>query len=117
MATTTPKAAPKTASKRSDSTTMNDTTVKDAVGEASDGIQRLIGDVEHGEKSVLEAVRRFVDTVNDAFPDVTEDGPRRQIIDAAFQMTERVVEASNKMAITLVDATEGAIGNLTRSAN
>ena len=61
------------------------------------------------EQSALEAVRRFVDTVDGAFPDVGEDGPRRKIIDSAFKMTEQLVGASNQFARNIVKVTGEAM--------
>lgn len=68
---------------------------------------RLIDTIESAEQSTVEAVRRFVDTVDDAVPDVgdEETGPRRQIIDAAFSMVESLVGASNDLARNVVDVT------------
>ena len=62
----------------------------------------------HAEESVLEAARRFVDTVNDIFPDIGDDAPRRKIIDSAFRMTEQLVGTSNEFARKLVKATSDA---------
>jgi len=68
------------------------------------GTTRLIETVERAENVSLEAVRKFIDTVNGAFPD-GEDGPRRRIIDSAFEMTEKLVNnwtgvAKNILAVT-----------------
>ena len=52
--------------------------------------------IEHAEQSSLEAVRKFLDTVDSVFPDLSEDGPRRKIIDSAFKMTEQLVGSSNR---------------------
>ena len=76
----------------------------------SDGATRIIDSVEDLEQSSLEAVRKFVDTVNDAFPDVVEDGQRRKIIDSAFKMTEQLVGASNDLARRMVQMTADALG-------
>lgn len=70
------------------------------------GTGRLIDTIENAEKTSLEAVRKFVDTVTDAFPDLGEDGPRRKIIDSAFKMTEQLVGASNRLAQNILDVTE-----------
>lgn len=78
-------------------------------GEVTEGVHQFIEKLQGTEKAALGAVKRFVDTVNDAFPDISEDGPRRQIIEAAFGMTEKIVEASNKLAVSLVDLTGSAI--------
>lgn len=71
----------------------------------------LIDAIENVEKSSLEAVRKFLDTVNDSFPDLGEgdDGPRRRIIDAAFTMTENLIGASNRAAQSIVGIAEKAL--------
>lgn len=73
------------------------------------GPARLIDTVEQVEHSSLESVRKFVDTVNDAFPELGDDAPRRKIIDSAFKMTEKLVGASNTFARNILDVTEKAL--------
>jgi hypothetical protein len=75
-----------------------------------DGARRLIDSVEDAEQSALEAVRKFLDTVDGAFPGASDDGPRRRIIDSAFKMTEQLVGASNQLARRVVKITEDALG-------
>ena len=71
-------------------------------------IDRMMGSVRDAEESGLEAVRKFVDTVNGIFPDLSEDGPRRKIIDSAFKMTEDLVGASTNLAEKIMKTlTEG----------
>jgi len=68
-----------------------------------DGADRIIDSVAEAERSALDAVRRFLDTVNNAFPDVGPDGGARQrIIDSAFRMTDELVGTSNQFAHRLV---------------
>jgi len=92
-------------------------TLEGTARDSGPSIQRLIDGLQKNEQSALDAMKRFVDAVNDAFPDIGEDGPRHQIIEAAFAMTEQVVEASNRLATSLVDAVEGTVQNVTRSAS
>ncbi len=77
-----------------------------------EGASRVIDSVRDAEQAALESVRTFVETVNGVFPDLSEDGPRRKIIDAAFRMTERLVGASAELARKIVteanDARAGA---------
>lgn len=76
-----------------------------------DGAIQLIDSVEDAEHSALEAViQKFLDTVDGVFPQVSEDGPRRKIIDSAFKMTEQLVGASNQLARRVVKVTEDALG-------
>ncbi len=67
---------------------------------------RIIEGIEDVEQSSLDAVRRFVDAVDKALPELVEDKPRRQIIDAAFDMAQNLVGASNRLARNVLDATE-----------
>ncbi|MEI2696826.1 MAG: hypothetical protein V9E94_00290 [Microthrixaceae bacterium] len=74
------------------------TTTKSASSNGSgesptEGIQKLIEGAGESEKSALEAVQRFVQSVNDAVPDIGDEGPRHQIIDAAFRMTQQIFDA------------------------
>ena len=64
----------------------------------TEGIQKLIEGAAESEKSALEAVQRFVQSVNDAIPDIGDEGPRHQIIDA-----------SNSLAVNLVGVTGNAL--------
>ncbi len=74
-----------------------------------DGAIRPIESVDDAEHSALEAVRKFLDTVDGVFPTVSEDGPRRKIIDSAFKMTEQLVGASNQLARRVVTVTENEL--------
>lgn len=81
-----------------------------ATAQKSDGASRLIDTIDETEKKSLEAVRKFVDVVNDAFPDLSnDDGPRRKIIDSAFRMTEQLVNATNQLAQDVVQVTQKAL--------
>jgi hypothetical protein len=81
-----------------------------------EGAARLIDTIEDAEHVSLEAVRRFIDTVDSAFPDLGEDGPRRKIIDSAFKMTEQLVGASNRLAQNILDVTERELSEPDRKA-
>jgi tetrahydromethanopterin S-methyltransferase subunit H len=73
------------------------------------GASHLIDAIEETERSTLESVRKFVDEVNGAFPDISDDSPRQKIIDSAFKMVEQLVGASNKLAQNIVDVTGDAL--------
>jgi hypothetical protein len=85
---------------------------------ATEESPRLIDAIENAETTSLEAVRKFLDTVNDSFPDLGEgeDGPRRKIIDAAFKMTENLVGASNRVAQNILDITEKTLDQADKDA-
>ena len=80
------------------------------------GTARLIDTIEDAEQASLGAVRKFLDTVNGAFPDLSEDGPRRKIIDSAFKMTEELISASTRLAQNVLDVTEKALSESERDS-
>jgi len=72
---------------------------------------RIIESFHDASESALESVRKFLDTVNGVFPDVSADsGPRQKIIDSAFKMTEQLVGTSTQLAEKLVKASQDAEG-------
>ena len=83
---------------------------------SEDGAVHVIESIQDAEQSALEAVRRFLDTVDGVFPEVNEDGPRRKIIDSAFKMTEQLVGASNQLAQRVVTATGKALDEFQKRA-
>ncbi|MGA2305038.1 MAG: hypothetical protein ABSH29_12665 [Acidimicrobiales bacterium] len=65
----------------------------------SGSADRIIESFRDAGNTALESMRKFLDTVNAAFPDVGADhGPRQRIIDSAFKMTEQLVGASTQLA-------------------
>jgi hypothetical protein len=77
----------------------------------SGSADRIIESLHDAGNSALESVRRFLDIVNGVFPDVRADnGPRQQIIDSAFKMTEELVGASTQLAERVVKASQDALG-------
>jgi len=83
----------------------------------SDGADRIIESLQAAEDSALEAVRKFLDTVNGVFPDVGAEGaPRKKIIDSAFKMTEQLVGASNQLAQRIVKVSQNALGGSEKDA-
>jgi hypothetical protein len=78
----------------------------------SGSVDRMIESFRDTGNNALESVRKFLDTVNGAFPDVGADnGPRQRIIDSAFKMTEQLVGASTQLAEKIVEASQGALGS------
>ena len=77
----------------------------------SDSADRIIESFHDAGNTALESVRKFLDIVNGVFPDVRADnGPRQQIIDSAFKMTEELVGASTQLAEKIVKASQDALG-------
>ena len=76
----------------------------------SSSADRLIESFHDAGNSALESVRKFLDTVNGAIPDVGADnGPRQRVIDAAFKMTEQIVGSSTQLAEKIVKVTQDVV--------
>ena len=76
----------------------------------SSSADRLIESFHDAGDTALESVRKFLDTVNGVFPDVSaQDGPRQKIIDAAFKMTEQLVGNSTQLAEKIVKVTQDVV--------
>lgn len=77
-------------------------------GGAMGGVSQIIESAREAEQVALDAVKRFLDTVDSVFPDVSQDGPRRKIIDSAFKLTEQLVNtwagAAEKITKVVGDA-------------
>lgn len=73
----------------------------------------VLKSVESGQRAAIEAVRKFVDTVDQALPGAGEAPSRRQeIVDAAMEMSERLVHTQYEFLRNVV---RGAGHSLTRS--
>ena len=78
---------------------------------ASSGGQRLMDSIEDVEQSSLAAVRKFIASVDDALPALSDDNPRTKIIDSAFEMVEKLVSTSNQFTRKVFEATEEQLGS------
>jgi len=67
-------------------------TLKSAVDRTAELSQEVLKSVEAGQRAALAAVRRFVDTVDEALPAIGDRPSRREtVIDAALDMADKLV--------------------------
>jgi hypothetical protein len=67
---------------------------------------------EDGQKTALEAVRRFADTVEEAIPNRAGAPPRGQeVIDSALEMAERLVQAQYDLVRKVAQSAGRALGD------
>jgi hypothetical protein len=78
-------------------------------GGITEGTSKIIESAREAEESALEAVRKFLDTVDSVFPDVGWDRPRRKVIDSAFEMTEQLVGSWNQVTEKVLKAISDAL--------
>jgi hypothetical protein len=88
--TTTAKKAP-AARRRSAAKTSGDR-LRTTVGSTTELSEEVLKSIEDGQRAAIEAVQKFVDTVDQALPPRGKGPSRRQeIVDSALEMTDRLV--------------------------
>jgi hypothetical protein len=114
----TTKAQRSAAAKKAAATRKRRATKGGAGGARTGTVERtteLSGDVlkslESGQRAAIDAVRKFVDTVDQALPGAGEEPSRRQeIVDAAMEMSDRLVHTQYEFLRNVV---RGASHSLT----
>jgi hypothetical protein len=84
---------------------------------AEDVVERAVGlsdevlkSVEAGQRAAIDAVRKFVDTVDDALPAQGERAERRDsIVEAAFDMADKLVTSQYEFLRNVVRSADQAI--------
>lgn len=86
--------------------------------EATKKIGEVLETVQKTEHSALDAMHRFADSINDAFPDIGDkgEGPRSKIIASAFKLTGEIVDAGHRMVTNVIDAGSDAVSGLAKTA-
>ncbi len=65
----------------------------------------VLESVEKGQRAAIEAVRKFMDTVDHALPAHGEGPSRRQeIVDSAMEMTDRLVHTQYDFIRKVIDS-------------
>ncbi len=80
----------------------------------------LIKTVDDSERAALDAIRRFVTSVDKAFPrGDKKSGPRRQVevVEAALKMIEQLLAGSNEVAQRLTQSVRDALPEIERNAS
>jgi len=87
-----PAARTRAPAKKSATTPRRAAQRKDAVDRTAQMSDDVLKSVEAGQRAAIEAVRRFVDTVDEALPALGGHPSRREvIIDAALEMADKLV--------------------------
>lgn len=70
--------------------------------------EEVLDSVEKGQRTAIEAVRKFVDTVDHALPALPHgEGPskRQEIIDSALEMADRLVHTQYDFLHKVIEST------------
>ena len=63
-------------------------TVAERVESLSDEVLDLI---QAGQRTVMDAVRKFVDTLDEVTPNIVDESARKKVLDAALDMVDQLV--------------------------
>ena len=78
-----------------------------AVDRTKELSEEVLDSLEKGQRAAIEAVRKFVDTVDQALPALPHgEGPsrRQEIVDSALEMADRLVHAQYDFIHKVIDS-------------
>jgi len=78
-----------------------------AVGKTKELSEEVLDSLESGQRAAIEAVRKFVDTVDDTLPALPHgEGPskRQEIVDSALEMADRLVHTQYEFIHKVIDS-------------
>lgn len=80
----------------------------DATAELSDDVLKA---VESGQRAAIDAVHRFLETVDEALPALGERPSRREkVVDAALEMADRLTTTQYEFLRTVVRSADRSLG-------
>ena len=98
-------------------TTAEKATVRDAAAQqtrverTTELSEQVLEQVKGSQKKAIEAVRNFMESVDEALPPHGEDPSRRQeVIDSALEMSEKLVQTQYDFLTNVVHSAGEALG-------
>lgn len=83
----------------------------DRVERTTELSEQVLEQVKGSQKKAIEAVRRFMESVDEALPPHGENPSRRQeVIDSALEMSERLVQTQYDFLTNVVHSAGEALG-------
>ena len=84
---------------------------KAAVDTGADLSDEVLAAVESGQRAAIDAVRKFVDTVDEALPAIGDRPSRRErVIDSALEMADELVETQYEFLRSVVQSADRSVG-------
>jgi hypothetical protein len=88
-----------------------DATGRDTVERTTELSEQVLEQVKGSQKKAIEAVRKFMESVDEALPPHGENPSRRQeVIDSALEMSERLVQTQYDFLTDVVHSAGEALG-------
>ena len=51
----------------------------------------VLDSIQAGQRTVMDAVRKFVDTLDEVTPNIVDESARKKVLDAALDMVDQLV--------------------------
>jgi hypothetical protein len=84
---------------------------RDTVERTTELSEQVLEQVKGSQKKAIEAVRKFMESVDEALPPHGENPSRRQeVIDSALEMSERLVQTQYDFLTNVVHSAGEALG-------
>jgi len=83
---------------------------KTAVARTTELSDEVLKSVENGQRAAIEAVNKFVDTVDKALPHGEGPHRRQEVLDSALEMADRLVHTQYDFIRKVVDSAGKALG-------
>lgn len=88
-----------------------DASGRDRIAKTTELSEQVLTQIEGSQKKAIEAVRRFMESVDEALPPHGENASRRQkVIDSALEMSERLVKTQYDFMTNVVHSAGEALG-------
>ena len=86
-------------------------TTKGAVDSTAELSDDVLAAVESGQRAAIDAVHRFLETVDEALPALGERPSRREkVVDAALEMADRLTTTQYEFLRTVVRSADRSLG-------
>jgi hypothetical protein len=82
---------------------------KTAAGRTTKLSEEVLQSVENGQRAAIEAVNKFVDTVDQALPHGEGPHRRQEVVDSALEMADRLVHTQYEFIRKVVDSAGKAV--------
>ena len=92
---------------------MAEDTGKNVVHETADLTEGVIKAVEAGQRAAIDAVRKFVETMDKAIPEMASATQRQSVIDAALDMADKLVTTQYNFLSSIVRNVERSVSEST----
>ena len=92
---------------------MTESTEKKTVAELATSLsEEMLASIGNGQQSVIDAVRKFVDTLDEAMPNLVDPSMRKKVLDAAPDLADQLATTNNEFLSSTVESAGEALHKL-----